>query len=341
MPFLLTDPSPAPGLIFALRFDAAGEGRRIPSDAELTDLAVPEGFVWLHLDLIDARVEGLIAQGRLGPADLAATTFGRDDHQRVVVEEPCIGLVLCDHAREFDGTVGPAPTGRLHALIGPSYLVTGRRHATAGAEAAREAVLAGRRVPSPAKLLELCLSGVITATHAATIRFSDAIDAIEDRVLDESVRCDAAPLGPIRRQAVQLHRQISGLAAVFHRLEAETEAHEDEHPDSVSAMAARVVQRLDALHRDMHLLSERSRLLQDEIAGRSAAETNRQLFTLSILTALFLPPTLVTGVFGMNTKGLFLGDFENGSLIALGIGALAALAVYLIIRRLGVVQPRG
>ena len=61
--------------------------------------------------------------------------------------------------------------------------------------------------------------------------------------------------------------------------------------------------------------------MQDEIAGRTAAETNRQLFTLSILTALFLPPTLVTGVFGMNTKGLFLGDFEEGSLIALAIGA--------------------
>ena len=56
---------------------------------------------------------------------------------------------------------------------------------------------------------------------------------------------------------------------------------------------------------------------------------------LSILTALFLPPTLVTGVFGMNTKGLFLGDFENGSTIALGIGALSALSVFLVIRRLG------
>ena len=75
-------------------------------------------------------------------------------------------------------------------------------------------------------------------------------------------------------------------------------------------------------------------------SGRTAAETNRQLFTLSVLTALFLPPTLVTGVFGMNTKGLFLGEFEDGSAIALGIGALAALAVYGVIRRLGLVTRR-
>ena len=147
------------------------------------------------------------------------------------------------------------------------------------------------------------------------------------------------PLAPIRRQAVRLHRQLAGLGAVFHRLEAETE---DEGDGSARGGGApwppRVVQRLDSLDRDMVVLAERSRLLQDEIAGRTAAETNRQLFTLSILTALFLPPTLVTGVFGMNTKGLFLGDFENGSTLALGIGALSALAVFLVIRRLGLVQ---
>ena len=341
MNHLLTDSAGFPGVLFAARFEADGTGRSI--EAEIDELRAPTDgrFLWLHLDLVDARIGGPIARGQLGPAALASATFSRDEHQRVVVDGPWIGLVLCDRERAFDGTVAALPTSRLHCLIGPEIVITGRRRASAGAEAVRDAVLAGRRVASPAHLVELCVDGVIHSAHGATVTCSDSIDGIEDRLLDGETRADAGALGPLRRKAVRLQRQLSGLHAVFHRLETELDDEPEGRPDTVSAMAARVVQRLDALHRDMQLLSERSRLLQDEIAARTAAETNRQLFTLSILTALLLPPTLVTGVFGMNTKGLFLADFENGSTIALGIGALAAFAVYLIIRRLGIVRPRG
>lgn len=338
---LLTDEAALPGLLFALRFDGEGRGTPITSAADLPEFdACDEGFVWLHVDLIDARVADLIEAGRLGPPRLAAATFERDDHQRVVVEGEGLGVVIADRERAFGGDVGEEPSGRLHCVLGPNFLVSGRRHATAGAEAARDAVLAGSRATSPAQLLERFVAGVVASLTASAKRFSGELDVIEDRVLDEGRPEDPRPLAQIRRQAVRQHRQLAGLAAVFHRLEAETDEDDDALPEAVVTMAARVVQRLDSLHRDMQVLSERARLLQEEIAGRTATEANRQLFTLSVLTALFLPPTLVTGVFGMNTKGLFLGDFEEGSLIALGIGALSALAVYGVIRRLGLVMPR-
>jgi zinc transporter len=337
----LTDTTALPCLLFAMQFDARGYGRLLAPGDDLPEASSgDEGFLWLHLDLVDARLEGLIAAGRFGPPTLAAATFARDGHQRVVIEGTSLGLVIADREREFGGRVGEEPAGRLHCVLGEHRLVSGRRHATAAAEAARDAVLAGRPVASPAGLLEIFVTGVAASLDASARRFSDELDAIEDRMLDEDQRDDPRPLAPIRRQAVRQHRQLAGLSAVFHRLESETEEDDDALPEAVVSMAARVVQRLDSLHRDMLVLSERSRLLQDEIAGRRAAETNRQLFTLSILTALFLPPTLVTGVFGMNTKGLFLGDFENGSFLTLGICALAALAVYGVIRHLGLVKRR-
>ncbi|KQP88128.1 CorA family divalent cation transporter [Methylobacterium sp. Leaf117] len=339
MPRLLTDTTDLPCLLFSMVFDAEGRGRLLETGGGLP-APVADGFLWLHLDLVDARLDELIAAGRFGPPALAAATFARDGHQRVVIEGSDLGLVIADREREFGGRTADEPAGRLHCVLGERLLVSGRRHATAAAEAARDAVLAGRRVPAPAGLLELFVTSVAAALDACARRFSDDLDAIEDRMLDEDQPDDPKPLAPIRRQAVRQHRQLAGLSAVFHRLESETEEADDALPVAVVSMAARVVQRLDSLHRDMLVLSERSRLLQDEIAGRTAAETNRQLFTLSILTALFLPPTLVTGVFGMNTKGLFLGDFENGSLVALVLCGLAALAVYGMIRRLGLVKRR-
>jgi zinc transporter len=40
------------------------------------------------------------------------------------------------------------------------------------------------------------------------------------------------------------------------------------------------------------------------LASRQSELTNRNLYFLSIATAIFLPMTLVTGIFGMNVAGL-------------------------------------
>ena len=51
-------------------------------------------------------------------------------------------------------------------------------------------------------------------------------------------------------------------------------------------------------------MEARARFFHDEIDAKLASETNRQLYILSALTAAFLPPTLVAGLFGMNFEGL-------------------------------------
>ena len=64
------------------------------------------------------------------------------------------------------------------------------------------------------------------------------------------------------------------------------------------------------------------------------AVTNRRLFTLSILTACLLPPTLVTGFFGMNTKDMPFQNTEGGTWLAALVALAAALTCYWALRRL-------
>jgi magnesium transporter/zinc transporter len=72
-----------------------------------------------------------------------------------------------------------------------------------------------------------------------------------------------------------------------------------------------------------------------------AEESNRQLYVLSILSALFLPPTFITGLFGMNVKGLPFEDNPRGFLFVIGLSLLSAAVTYGIIRGLGIRPPRG
>ncbi len=95
---------------------------------------------------------GLIAEGRLGPPDLAAAAFASDPHQRVTVEDDQVGGVIADLAREADGPDTaperlPDAAGRLHFVLGANFLVSGRRHPIVGPDAVRESSPAGGRSP--------------------------------------------------------------------------------------------------------------------------------------------------------------------------------------------------
>ena len=331
-----TDATAAPGLLWAISFDERGHGSAVPSGEAPLDLdAFGGSFVWLHFDLDATDLASLIDQGRIGPRALATAAFGTDEHQRVTVEAGHVAGVVADLARAGGK---PDASGRLHFLMGPRSLVSGRRRPVESPDATRITAESGDAIPSPVLLLETMVSYVAASMAATGQRLSADLDANEDHLLDGWSGDARRRLGPIRRNAVRLHRQLTGLAAVFHRLEADDAT---QHiPGPTMAVAARVAQRLDALDRDVGLLAERARLLQDEVAAHMAEESNRQLYVLSVLSALFLPPTFLTGLFGMNVKGLPLSDDPHGFLTVLGLSLASAAGTYGLMRFLGIQSPR-
>jgi zinc transporter len=113
----------------------------------------------------------------------------------------------------------------------------------------------------------------------------------------------------LRRTGVKLHRQLAGLRTLFHRLEREGT---DSMKPTLRLAVSKLSQRLDALDHDIVEIRDRARLLQEEISAATAAQSNRALNILTIIATVILPPTLVTGVFGMNTKGLPLTENSDG-----------------------------
>jgi zinc transporter len=84
-------------------------------------------------------------------------------------------------------------------------------------------------------------------------------------------------------------------------------------------------------------MRERSRLLQEELQLKIEEQGNDNIRVLSVLTAVLMPPTLVTSVFGMNTKGLPFTDLDTAFLWASVLMVLSSFAAYLIMKRIGII----
>jgi zinc transporter len=99
---------------------------------------------------------------------------------------------------------------------------------------------------------------------------------------------------------MMLHRQIKPLAHVYGELA-------EEAPDWLAPaghLVAQMSRRLDGALRMTQGLQNRGRIAQDELASQATDKANRRLLVLSILTAVLLLPSLVAGIFGMNTTDL-------------------------------------
>jgi zinc transporter len=325
----LPDVTPSTGIVWAFRFGPEGTGEPVAGGRIDAAIAAPgDGWIWVHLALADKRCRNWIAQAA-PVSDLARELLaGPDRHLRLdILGHEIIGVVPDLH-QEF------AQPGedlvRLRFVMKEHLVITARQHPVHAVENTRRAVEAGKRFHEPAALLDAVIDQFADAIARMAEQLGDELDGVEDNVMHEEPADERHRIGRVRLQAVRVHRQLAQLRAVFHRLEPRI-ARENA---GIAAVIGDLAQKLDSIDGEVASLHERARLLLDEVAGKMAEITNRRLFTLSILTAGLLPPTLVTGFFGMNTKDLPFLETPGGTWWAFAIAVAASAFSYWLLRRM-------
>lgn len=239
--------------------------------------------------------------------------------------------ILHDLERDFD-VRDTARVGALRVAITPHAIITARLHPLGSADIVRRRIRDGARVAGRAGALDLLVSAVIQNIDTILRDLAVDIQAAEDAFLDGHHPPTSRHLLDIRRRLAQIHRMLDGTQRVFRRLE-----QDEDLPDDLQATVEKLSQRLQGMDADALGIQGQLRLLRDELDLQSDHRTNQNLYLLSVMTALMLPATLVTGLFGMNTGDLpFTG--HHGTLAATLIAAGTALATYLFLKRRGFFQ---
>jgi zinc transporter len=97
-------------------------------------------------------------------------------------------------------------------------------------------------------------------------------------------------------------------------------------------------QRLEWLDAEIVSLRDRAHLLQEEVTMKTAEQTNRNLHVLAIVTTVFMPASLIAGIFGMNVGGVPLEQDASGFLWSMAIIAGASVVVLWLLKRSGILK---
>jgi zinc transporter len=267
------------------------------------------------------------------PASARELLIAADEHQQFHASEDCLYGVFADLVCMLDGVT--EEIGYLHFVMTERVLVSGRRRMLNTAKETCKALRNGHKVSGPAALLDMMVEHIVDAVDHYADDFARKLDHIEERILADHLGEGVQSLGRIRLTAVRLHRQLASLRSLIHRFQ--LDRGQPSNP-ALRLETARLSQRLDWLDTEIVALRDRAHLLQEEVTIKTAGQTNRNLHVLAIVTTIFLPASLVAGIFGMNVGGLPLIHSEHGFLWSIVLLAGASAIVIWLLRRSGVLR---
>ncbi len=311
-----TETNPTTGLFWALTFP---------------DTPATPGWEWLHFDLVHSQSRTSIENNPALPQFARTVVTASDDSARIVTDGAAVAGVLPAYAQGLDEEKFEVILWRF--AMTPERLVTGRRHPARTLIKIWNAINDGLAPSGPAALIELAVAEFAREARHRLAGLSGRLDALEERLLvqHDSTRLTGIvqELGAVRRESVRLRRILAPIDRFLHD-------QEEEFPEWARCKEHDAVDRIvhGALD-DIVAIADRARSLQDELTARLAEETNRRLYLVSMVAALALPVTFITGFFGMNTRGLlWSGDKASiyGTAYVLFTCIVAVLAMLGILR---------
>lgn len=323
------------GLVCGFHFSAQHAGRALTLDEALRCLATtPDGapqadFLWLHFNLSDASAEAWMQAHLPLPTEFFDALHEGSRSTRIEDAADHLVAVVNDVAFEF--SFEPSEIASLWLAVHPRLVVSARTQPLRSVDRLRQAVKDGTHFGSPVALLNHLLHDqgdvLVRIVRDATLQ----VDNVEDTLQLGRFRVQRAALGKLRRVLVRLQRLLAPEPGALFRLLRQP-------PPWLAAddldELRQSTEEFSLVLRDLAALQERIKLLQEEITAQVAEQTNRSLFTLTVVTVLALPINIIAGLLGMNVGGIPLADSPHGFLvIALIVLSFTGVAGWLAFRR--------
>ena len=160
-------------------------------------------------------------------------------------------------------------------------------------------------------------------------QLEDRLDAAEDEISTDRTPGFRQRLSALRRQIAEVRRFLAPQRDALDRLNRQSNALLSEmEAHNLRQEADRITRFLE----DLDLARERTVVLQEELLSQIAQEQNTRMYVLSVVAAIFLPLTFVTGLLGMNVGGLPGLESPVGFIWSVGVMFFAALGLLLYFR---------
>ncbi|PLX60214.1 MAG: zinc transporter ZntB [Sedimenticola selenatireducens] len=313
-------PDELDGLTDAWLLTGRGGGNRLNerqvSDCELMD----DQWLWLHLDYSKAAVqEWMYRYSGLNELTVEALLQVETRPRCVATDN---GLLIFLRGVNLNPGADPEDMVSLRICIDNQKIYTLGLRRLLSLDDLRRLIEHGSGPEVQGDFLVMLVNLLLDRVNVVIDDLYDLVDQLEESVLIASGHHSREQLAGIRRQAITLRRFLAPQREALNRLSAERSAIlSNEHHLYLRESSDRLTRFVE----DLDAARERAGVVHESLVSSLTEQTNNRMYILSVIAAIFLPLSFVTGLLGINVGGIPGAESPLGfPLVMLGMLLVAA-----------------
>ena len=306
---------------------ALGRPAKALTPQEAAALQAGDGIRWLHLDYSNPEMARWVREESGLEAVVAEAILAPETRPRSLV----IGDGLLVILRGVNLNPGADPEDMVSVRIWMSadrIVSTGQRKLLSIDDLCGEIEQGTGPLDQGGFLVQL---GELMADRIGDVisDVADVVDGLENELLTAEHHELRYAISNVRRQCVALRRYLAPQRDALARLLSERSPLIDE---LVRMQLRELTDRLTRYIEDLDEARDRASVTHEELLNRLAELTNRRMYLLTMIAAIFLPLSFVTGLLGINVGGIPGADNDRAFLVVIGLLVVISAAQWFYFR---------
>ncbi len=312
--------------LYSYLLDGRGGGKAVDF-ATIQAWSAADGKLWLHFDVSDRGACHWLETQSGVPLEAVDALLAGETRPRSAVTETGLLVVL----RGVNSNPGDDPEDMVSVRlwVDADRVISSRRRRLLSVVDIGDAIAAGNGPRTPGQLLVMLIERLAERIGDFVDSIEERLDTAEDEIGDGNPTVFRPRLAALRREIASVRRFLAPQRDALDRLNRQPVAVLDaSNAHDLRQEADRITRYLE----DLDLARERTIVLQEELLSQIAQQQNARMYVLSVVAAIFLPLTFVTGLLGMNVGGLPGLESPWGFYGSLAIMLVAAVGLLFFFR---------
>jgi len=318
-----------PLILYAYHISADGKAVKIAQD----QLALPrpkgDGYDWYHLQRHDPSIEAIFDADMFLDKIAERTLLAEDSRPRTILRDEDVLINL--RGVNLDPGSRPEDMIGIRFFIQPTRIVSVEKRPLRATKDIAKRLMSQPAPATPGGFMANFAQAMIDRMAPTITELNEQVDMLEEKIETGESEFTRPVVSELRRQAIMLRRFLAPQRDALNSLSQQrltwiTSDDQLRLRDSAD-QATRVTEELDAVR-------ERCAIVKDQLTDLRAEQMNKNMMVLAVVSAIFLPLGLISGMMGVNVGGM--PWTENGlgfwyvTAMILGIGIIQMIIFKLL-----------
>ncbi len=316
-------------ILLAYRFDGKGGGETLTGEA-ISEQIKDDKLAWVHMEANHPETRTWLEKeiAYLDPFIIEALLAEETRPRMTQIDG---GVLLILRGVNLNKNADPEDMVSIRLWVDSHRIISIRRRKLKAVWDIEEKIKAGKGPKDAGQFVCMLISRLFESMEPVLTDLDEATDNTEEKILETADASLRESIIDIRKQAIMFRRYMAPQRdAIWQLRMADLEWLDDTHNRHLQEAYNHVTRYVE----DLDAIRERAQIVKDELANILSDRLNKNMYVLSVIAAIFLPISFLTGLLGINVGGIPGADNGNAFFIFCGILAVIVVIQVLVFKKM-------